>query len=121
MTTSTPDPFPTPWVVQILPFVAGPPDPHGNPAEGWADPITVQVYGWGPSTAGTEPGESGRNAVVTEIEVYAPGSVQVSARDRMRLQGDPSTYEVVGLAEDFTHGPFGWAPGIRINLKRVDG
>lgn len=117
-----PPPFPTSWTVQILPYVAGPRDSHNNPTEGWADPITVEVYGWGPPSGSSEPAESGRNAVVTEVEVYAPASVQVSARDRVLLGGDlEHTYEVIGLAEDFNHGPFGWAPGIRINLKRVDG
>lgn len=112
-------PFPTPWTIEVLPYVSGPADSHGNTTEGWADPITYEVYGWAPPADSTEPEESGRYAVVTTLEVFAPPGVQVAPRDRVRVDG--ITYEVVGEPSDYTHGPFGWQPGIRIELTRVQG
>lgn len=111
--------YPTPWSVVVLPYVAGPPDSHGNVTEGWADPITCSVYGWAPPAPSDEPEESGRAAVVSEVQVYAPPHVQVSPRDRVLLLG--KTWEVVGYPNDYTHGPFGWQPGIVFVVRLVEG
>ena len=34
---------------------------------------------------------------------------------------DGETYEAIGYPEDFTHGPFGFPAGYRINLQRTEG
>lgn len=115
----TQEEFPTPWTIEVLPYVAGPADSHGNVSEGWADPITYAVYGWAPLEASSEPAESGRDAVVTTLQVLAPADVQVTPRDRVIVDG--ITYEVIGQPADYTHGPFDWRPGTRIALSRVEG
>lgn len=111
--------FPTPWTIQVLPYVAGPPDAHGNATEGWADPITEAVYGWAPPDPSDEPYEAGRNAVVTALQVFAPPTVQIGPRDRVIVLD--ATYEVIGEPSDYNYGPFGWRPGSRVALQRVEG
>lgn len=92
---------------------------RGGRRDAWAEPATVLIYGWAPS--GMEQEIDGmRRPVAWDVDVYAPAGVEGSPRAKWILN-DGRTYEQVGHAEDFTHGPFGFAPGVRINLKRIEG
>lgn len=113
------NPLPTPSTVQRQTFVPGQLDAHGNVRDTWAAPVSVPVHGWAPPRADEEPAEAGRDAVVRDLDVYAPPGTVVAPRDRMAVAG--VLYDVVGWAEDFTHGPWQWAAGIRIHLTRVEG
>ena len=104
-------------------------DAHGNPVVAFADAVPVKVYGYGPSTSG-EPFQQGRDVVVTGQTVYAPSPmanaatgepVTPTALDRFELPLGGPEYEVDGEIGDWNHGPFGWAPGYSIALKRVEG
>lgn len=109
--------FPTPYTVDVLPFVAGAEDSHGNATDTWGAAVTQAVHGWsGPSD---EPGERGRDAVTWDLKLYAPPGFVVGPRDRVIVLG--KTYEVEGDVEDFTHGPFRFAAGLRVSLRRVEG
>lgn len=116
--------FPTLWTIEVLPHVWGPPDSHGNRTEGWADPITYDVYGWGappyrvlPSDEPYE--EPGRDEIISSLQVFAPSDVVVKPFDRIIVGG--VLYDVIGEPGDYAHGPFGWNPGTRISAKRVEG
>ena len=105
--------------VTRLPYDAGVPDPYGDSVESWGAPVDVPVLGWvSPSADGT-PFEQSRSAIVRDLDLYAPPETPSAPRDRWLIYG--TLYEQVGHAEDFTHGPFGFAAGLRINLKRVEG
>ena len=97
-------------------YQAGAEDAHGNPVDSWADPVDVAVYGYGPRTDSTEPGGT---QVIVGLEVFAPEGLALSSRDRFVVDG--LTYTVEGEVGDWTSGPFGFAPGVSFNLKRVEG
>lgn len=97
-------------------------DPLGNPVEGWADPVDLWVYGYGPaaSLAGSEP-TARPTAVITAWQVFAPPGTVVNAQDRYIMPGQDGEWEQDGELGDYTHGPFGWAPGVVIQIRRVVG
>ena len=115
--------FPTPFTVEVLPFVSGALDAHRNPVESWQDPGVVQsVYGWGPpqdSKEVREPDTPGRSAVYAELDVYVPPGFVCGPHDRVRLEG--RVYDVIGEASNYSTGPFGFTPGRRVSLKLVVG
>lgn len=111
--------FPTPHTVETHALMKGSKDSHGNPAKSWADGVTQAVMGWAPATGDVEPVEVGRTAVIRDLDVFAPVGFIVGPHDRVTVDGD--LYDVVGHPEDFNHGPFGFAPGYRVGLKRVEG
>lgn len=103
------------WPVDVLPYVGEAEDSHGNPVDTWATvPVRRFVYGWAP--AGTNEDNASRHTVVSDLELFAPPEFTLDPRDRVRILGQ--TYEVQGGVEDFNHGPFGYAPGVRVNLRR---
>ncbi len=123
--------FPTPYTVGWHVSSDDEPDAEGNPRgitytpelkDGSGDPIDgspVKVMGWAPATS-TEP-EFGR--VEHDIDLFcSPGTVS-RANDVVDLPLDRSVgrFEVVGEALDWTKGPFGFAPGVVVQLKRVTG
>jgi hypothetical protein len=123
--------FPTPYTATRYPYAAGETDALGNAIDSWGEAQSIPVYGWAPPSADQMPSEQNRSAVVRDMDLLAPASVESTPRDHWVLPGIPPTdcpqhpgaacFEQVGYAEDFTHGPFGWDAGLRINLKRVEG
>ena len=91
---------------------------RGNLVDAWDDPVDVRVYSWHvPSSH--EPQIAGHERVVVQAVVLAPESFKPGDRDKIALP--IGVFEVIGDVEDYNHGPFGWAPGNSINLKRVTG
>lgn len=110
--------FPTPWTVFLHARSLGAKDSHGNPAETWPEVgVPEPAYGWSPPSADAQPFDPNRTPVVRDLDVYMPTSA-ARPKDRMTINGVP--YSVVGHPEDFNHGPFSFAPGVRVNLKRVE-
>lgn len=111
--------YPTPYVVQHERYRAdGGLDAHGNRVPAWDDPVDVVVYGWAAPTS-SEPKLAGQDRVAVALELFAPPSTAARPADRFRVDGE--LYDVVGEVEDYTHGPFGWRPGVVINLARWEG
>lgn len=108
-----------PYVVQREAYSSDAEDAHGNPVDSYAPPVDVLVHGWAPPSGNTEPFEAGRNAVLRDLDMYAPAGTGGAPRDRWIVRG--VTYEQVGHPEDYTTGPWQWAAGVRINLKRSEG
>ena len=106
--------LPTPWTVQHLAYAGTVEDSRGNEIPAFAAPVARKVYGWA-APQSSEPKVAGVESVVVTLEVFAP-TFPVSDRDRMVVDGD--VFEVVGDPEDFNHGPFGFAPGMVVNLTR---
>ena len=110
--------FPTPWAVTLHARALGSKDAHGNPVETWATPgVSEPAYAWAPPSADREPFDANRTPVVRDLDVYMPASA-AKPKDRMTVGG--VLYSVVGHPEDFNHGPFGFAPGVRVSLLRVE-
>lgn len=107
--------FPTPWAVDVLAYVGTVENEYGNVTPAWATvPESKPVYGWAP--AGTNENNASRHTVTADLELFAPPEFTLDPRDHVRIDG--LTYEVQGAVEDFNHGPFGFAPGVRVNLRR---
>lgn len=89
---------------------------------GFGPPENVQVFGWSVPQS-EEPGVSGQDRVVVDVQMLGSVSMTVSHRDRFVLPSGPhaGTFEVSGEVQDYNHGPFGWAPGVVVNLRRVEG
>lgn len=100
-------------------------DSHGNPVPMWADAEPVAVYGYGPRSADgqAESYAQNRDVVTIGLTVYGPPELasQVSPLDRFEVPLGGDVYEVDGEIGDWNHGPFGWAPGVSISLKRIEG
>ena len=110
--------YPAPWTVGRRVFAQSGQDAHGNPVWSWSDPVPQPVYAWAP--AGTsEPFQAGRDAVTWDLDLFAPPGFTAGPRDRFVVDG--TEFEVEGMARDFTHGPFGFTPGVVLRLKRVEG
>lgn len=105
-------------VISVMRYVSGETDAHGNEVEAWSQPISVKVYSIAPTTT-AEPFQAGREAVVTGLQVLAPKGTEIGPYDRVLVNGDE--YTVEGDIADWSFGPFGWEPGISIQLERVKG
>lgn len=109
--------FPTPWTVDVLPYVGTAEDAYGNETPTWATtPVVRSVYGWAP--AGTNESNASRHTVTADLELYGPSDFTVDPRDHVRILG--MTYEVQGDVESYDYGPFGFTPGVRVNLRRFE-
>ena len=111
--------LPTPYTVTRATHSPGALDAHGNPVDAWSDPEPLRVHGWAPPSADADPGDDNRNAVVRDLDLYAPAGTTSGPRDLWVIDGTP--YTQVGHVEDYTKGPWQWAAGVRVNLKRVEG
>ncbi|MCG7284966.1 hypothetical protein MHY85_03135 [Cellulomonas sp. ACRRI] len=111
--------LPTPYTVVRLPYIPGTTNAHGNPVDTWGAPATLAVHGWAPPSADKTPSDSARDAVERDLDLYAPAGTPGSHKDLWVIEGVP--YSQSGHVEDYTKGPWQWAAGLRINLKRVEG
>ena len=103
------------WVIDVLKYIGTTTNEFGNETPSWAStPRRVSVYGWAP--AGTNESNASRQTVTADLDLFAPSGFALDPRDRVRILGQ--TYEVQGVVEDYDHGPFGFTPGCRVNLRR---
>jgi hypothetical protein len=109
--------FPLAQTIGHAIYTPGSVDSHNNPIDAWASPVNVAVYGYGPPVR-TEEAEPGGTQVMQGIQVLAP-VFAVDPRDRFVIAG--ITYELVGEAANWDHGPFGYQPGMLLRLRRVEG
>ena len=93
-------------------------DSHNAPIDVWSDPQPTPVHGWAPTTT-EQPIDGNRRPSEIVMDLYAPKGTPNGPRWRWILH--ENTFEQVGIADDFSTGP--WRPdaGMRINLRRVDG
>lgn len=109
----------TPWTVEIHPYLpAAGYDQYGNPVEGYGDPVPWDVYGWAP--VGSQELTGWSSQVTADLAVYGPQPpVSIGSRDQLTVNGE--RFDVEGSVEDYGHGPFGFDPGVKVNLTRVAG
>lgn len=92
-------------------------DAHGNERETWAPAVPELAYGF--YTRVSDEPRPDRDVVTERWSLLAPASVSVGPHDRVTVLGE--TYEVVGIPRVWNHGPFGWAAGVEIVLRREGG
>lgn len=116
--------FPTPLTVGWHTADTSGTDAEGNPATTYTPDLdeagtVVKVMGWAPATS-TEP-QIGR--VEYDIDLYCPPGTVCKPNDVVDLPLDRSVgrFEVVGYPLDWTKGPFGFTPGMVVQLRRVEG
>lgn len=81
----------------------------------WVDgetPEKVPVAGWS-VPASDEPKLAGHDRRTVTIELLAPVGV-FRPEDAVTLPDRADTLEVIGEPENFSHGPFGWDPGLEV-------
>ena len=94
-------------------------DDWGNPIESFLPPTEVSVYGWGPPSP-DQPIRDLSTGIDHDIDLYCSKPF-TQHRDKVTLPNELEPLEAQGRPEDFNHGPFGFTPGYRIKLKRVEG
>lgn len=111
--------FPARYTVQTAAYVPGQKDAHNNDVDAWASPVDQPAIGWA-SPNSAQPKYMGATRTIIDVELYVPVDFVCGPRDRVTLT-DGKVYEAVGYPEDYTHGPFDFAPGLVVNLVRVEG
>lgn len=113
--------LPTPFTVSLQARTATTgTNKFNNVPHTFATATTHPVYGWAPAGTG-EPFEVAREAVTWDLDLYAPPGFPAGPHDRITLPEGLGTFEVDGKVQDFTHGPFGFRPGVRVRLAKVEG
>lgn len=94
-------------------------DPYGNPEPAYAE-STVLVYAWWvPDVEENIPG--GRDATVADVRFLAP-TFPVDDRDEFIIPAfSPKPLRVVGEAQPYDFGPFGFTPGMQVDLRFSEG
>lgn len=103
--------------VEILEWVDGT-DPYGDPIEEWAPKRAVPGCLVWPRTSEDMAGGLREGRVIGMSVTFPPGT-QPAAADRLRIRGDVHTID--GAPADWRSGLTGWAPGVLVNTKRVEG
>lgn len=95
-------------------------DAHGNASDSWAAPVDWTVFGIAPRTAVPPEPSADRSEVISGHAVYAPKTGTLPGPlDLVVIDGED--WRVEGELGDYTRGPFGYAPGVVVNLTRVEG
>lgn len=66
-----------------------------------------------------EPTQEARNAVVSGFTLYLPTGTVIGPQNRVVVRG--GTYEVLGEKAEWVNPFTGWAPGVVVQVQRVDG
>jgi hypothetical protein len=111
--------IPTLFIAGLEKYSESGKDAHGNPVPSWSEvPEEHPVCGWSVPSS-DEPKLAGHDRVVVDVELFAPTEFPAGPHDRVILNAE--VFEVIGHAEDYTHGPW-WDPGVVVwNLQRVEG
>src|SRR5699024_7127795 len=109
--------FPTPYTVQTQLRVLGEPNKYGEREETWDPPVDQKVYGWAPPGVEDEIFSANRDAVIQDLDVYAPSEFSVFPDDRIIIAGE--TFRVLGGMRNFDNGPFGFKTGRVVRVKGV--
>ena len=109
---------PTPHtIIQRTPAPSGETDAYGNPIPVWTTTPRPAYGYWTPSPS-DEPGGVVDGAVVADVSVICP-TFPASAQDEFDVPGYSKPLRMEGLPQSYDNGPWGWRPGMRLNLRFV--
>lgn len=112
--------IPLPFMVQLERYILGATDSHGNPTDSWGAPESVSAAFW--VVGSQEPAVAGHDRVLIDAAMFIHSAEDIAPRDRVTITQLGGRFEVIGYAENYDHGPFGFKPGrVQVNLKRVEG
>lgn len=103
--------------IQVQSYTTGAKDAYGRPTKTWTAPRDEKAYAFDPGGS-FEPFYPGREKVVTTPTIFAPYSLEVTAQDRITVEGD--LYEVSG-DPSYWKSPAGKKLGVTVPLKKVAG
>lgn len=117
---------PTPWTIGYHAYTPAGSDPYREPAT-YTPPADeegeqVDVCGWYTPTI-DDPFVAGHpDRVNIAAVLFVPPGLAPADGSLFDLPAGPAgQFEVTGGARDYTHGPFGFAPGAAIALRKVGG
>lgn len=94
-------------------------DAYGNPEPVFAESMVLVYAWWVPDVEENLPG--GRDAIIADIRLLAP-TFPVDDRDEFVIPAfSPKPLRVVGEAQPYDFGPFGWKPGMQVDLRWAEG
>ena len=108
------------WIQERQPllhhvYIADQLDENNEPMDKWADPVEHMVIAWAVPGSDLDDNKH-RTAVVRDLDVYSLTNF-TNPKDELTIGG--RRFQVIGDAEDYTHGPFAFAGGWRINCRRA--
>jgi hypothetical protein len=66
-----------------------------------------------------EPVQDARNAVTSGFTLYMPTGTTITATNRVRVRG--AVYDVLGEPAEWRSPFTGWAPGVVVQVEKVEG
>ena len=103
-------------VTQCEPSPSSEVDGYGNPVAEWVRSERL-VYGWREASS-REPGDVLDGRLVADVVLTAP-TFPVSPLDQFEIPGYDRPLKVEGRPIVADNGPFGFSPGMRLNLRFV--
>lgn len=95
-------------------------DAHGNPVDGFADPVVVLCFEFDPGGSNESLAAGHSDRVVTEPRLYAPFDAPFVASDEVVVPGH-GRFSVDGVPARWENRGAGARPGCVVQLRRVDG
>lgn len=89
----------------------------GSPRDAWGVSVLKLVYGVAPPSS-DQPVRVTDTGLKIVLDVYA-SSWGFVPKSKVTVGG--KTYLQEGYPDDFGMGPFGYRPGVRVNLTRIEG
>lgn len=115
--------FPLLFTVGWHQYSNGPTDAYGEVTPVYTPPLNqagtqIAVYGFNVHSTSHNP-VSGHDRIIVDAELWVPPGCPIGTYDYVDLPD--GQYLVEGQPEDWGHGPFGWSPGLQINLRKISG
>lgn len=94
-------------------------DRYGNEVPGpWAVSSVIDGCGMAPRSS-SDVTDAGRQGVIVGFTLYAPHDADIGPHDRVEVDGD--MFEVEGDIGRWASPFTGWAPGLEVALRKVEG
>lgn len=86
----------------------------------WSNPVSFDIEGCAVADGGSvEPDQAAREQVTSDFDVIAPAGSDITFGDRLEVRG--LVCEVEGRPFDWRSPFTGWAPGLVVRCKIVEG
>ncbi|WP_423487896.1 hypothetical protein [Mycobacteroides sp. PCS013] len=100
--------FPLPFTCLQERYTAGDENAHGNATPGWAEPVPRSCVWWSPASHDPAQPPTGGERVIADLVLVVDVAGPVDHRDKFTIEG--RRFEVIGIPEDYNHGPWGFSP-----------
>lgn len=112
--------YPTPWTITRYPCIPGDDDGLGNEEPTFGPPVTQRIQGYYMPSVYEQLGQYVSREIV-DVLMFVPPDFVGGPRDQYSIPGQPGKFEQIGHVRDYTKGPYGFKPGMLVELKRVTG